>query len=47
MKDYHINIFYTGENGGYAADTPDLQSCSAFGESPAPRYRPMIYQAFP
>jgi predicted RNase H-like HicB family nuclease len=34
MKDYHINIFYSDENGGYIADIPDLDSCSAFGNSP-------------
>ena len=71
MSDYHINIFYSKEDGGYIADIPDLDSCSAFGETPeqaleqvekakkawieaarqsgkpvpAPRYRPVIYQA--
>ncbi len=34
MKDYHINIFYSDEDGGYIADIPDLESCSAFGETP-------------
>ena len=34
MKDYHINIFYSEEDGGYIADIPDLKHCSAFGESP-------------
>jgi predicted RNase H-like HicB family nuclease len=34
MKDYHINIFYSDEDGGYIADIPDLDACSAFGESP-------------
>ena len=34
MKDYHINIFFSSEDGGYIADIPDLQSCSAFGETP-------------
>jgi predicted RNase H-like HicB family nuclease len=34
MADYHINIFYSEENGGYIADIPDLDSCSAFGETP-------------
>ncbi len=33
MSDYHINIFYSEEDGGYIADIPDLDSCSAFGES--------------
>ncbi len=35
MKDYHINIFYSEEDDGYVADVPDLQVCSAFGETPA------------
>ena len=33
-KDYHINIFYSEEDGGYIADIPDLDSCSAFGKTP-------------
>lgn len=73
MRDYHINIFYSEEDGGYIADIPDLEACAAFGETPgealrevelaktawleaaraegkaipAPRYRPVIYQASP
>ena len=35
MKDYHINIFYSDEDGGYIADIPDLAGCSAFGDSAA------------
>ena len=31
VKDYHINIFYRDEDGGYIADIPDLKACSAFG----------------
>jgi predicted RNase H-like HicB family nuclease len=31
MKDYHINIFYSDDDGGYIADIPDLEACSAFG----------------
>ncbi len=31
MKDYHINIFWSEEDGGYIADIPDLEACSAFG----------------
>ena len=31
MKDYHINIFWSDEDGGYIADVPDLEACSAFG----------------
>lgn len=34
MSDYHINIFYSDEDGGYIADIPDLDSCSAFGRTP-------------
>jgi predicted RNase H-like HicB family nuclease len=35
MRDYHINIFYSEEDGGYIADIPDLPNCSAFGNTPA------------
>jgi predicted RNase H-like HicB family nuclease len=34
MSDYHIQIFYSEEDGGYIADIPDLDSCSAFGQTP-------------
>ncbi|MGH2928534.1 MAG: type II toxin-antitoxin system HicB family antitoxin [Steroidobacteraceae bacterium] len=34
MNDYHINVFYSEDDGGYIADIPDLDSCSAFGSSP-------------
>jgi len=34
MKDYHVNIFYSEEDGGYIADIPDLKHCSAFGTTP-------------
>ncbi|MCU0822074.1 MAG: type II toxin-antitoxin system HicB family antitoxin [Spirochaetes bacterium] len=34
MKDYHINVFYSDEGGGYVADIPDLKYCSAFGKTP-------------
>ena len=35
MSDYHINIFYSDEDGGYIADIPDLEACSAFGTTPS------------
>ena len=35
MKDYHINIFWSDDDGGYIADIPDLEACSAFGATPA------------
>ena len=34
MKDYHINIFWSDEDGCYVADIPDLVSCSALGATP-------------
>ena len=34
MKDYHTNLFYSAADEGYIADIPDLQFCSAFGETP-------------
>lgn len=34
MADYHINIFFSDEDGGYIADIPDLDACSAFGNTP-------------
>jgi predicted RNase H-like HicB family nuclease len=34
MKDYHVNVFYSDEDGGYIADIPDLKHCSAFGKTP-------------
>jgi predicted RNase H-like HicB family nuclease len=34
MKDYHINIFFSDEDEGYIADLPDLEACSAFGNTP-------------
>jgi predicted RNase H-like HicB family nuclease len=34
MPNYHINIFFSDDDGGYIADIPDLESCSAFGDTP-------------
>jgi len=33
VSDYHIHIFYSEEDGGYIADIPELDACSAFGAS--------------
>lgn len=33
MTDHHINVFYSEEDGGYIADIPDLNACSAFGST--------------
>jgi len=34
VSDYHINVSYSEEDGGYIADIPDLETCSAFGPTP-------------
>jgi predicted RNase H-like HicB family nuclease len=34
MSDYHINVFYSDEDGSYVADIPDLEACSALGSTP-------------
>jgi predicted RNase H-like HicB family nuclease len=34
VKDYHINIFWSEQDGSYVADIPDLKYCSAFGDTP-------------
>lgn len=33
MSDYHINIFFSDEDGAYVADIPDLEACSALGST--------------
>jgi predicted RNase H-like HicB family nuclease len=32
---YHIDLFWSDADGAWVADVPDLQSCSAFGGTPA------------
>ena len=32
---YHINLFWSEADEAWVADVPDLQSCSAFGDTPA------------
>jgi predicted RNase H-like HicB family nuclease len=39
VKDYHINIFYSEDDEGYIADIPDLDACSAFGDTPTEALR--------
>ncbi len=41
MTDYHINIFYSDDDGAYIADIPDLRACSAFGTTPEEALRQM------
>jgi predicted RNase H-like HicB family nuclease len=33
VSDYHINVFYSDEDAAYVADIPDLDACSAFGQT--------------
>lgn len=42
MSDYHINIFYSDEDGEYIADIPDLKYCSASGETPEEALREVL-----
>lgn len=42
MKDYHINLFYSDDDGGWIADIPDLAFCSAFGGSPEEALREVL-----
>ncbi len=32
---YHINLFWSEEDGCWIADVPDLRYCSAHGDTPA------------
>lgn len=32
---YHINVFWSDEDGCWIADVPDLRGCSAHGRTPA------------
>ena len=32
---YHINLFWSEEDGRWIADVPDLAGCSAHGRTPA------------
>ena len=41
-SDFHINVFYSAEDGGYVADVPDLKSCSAFGATPEEALREVL-----
>ena len=42
MSDYHINIFYSDEDGEYIADIPDLKYCSASSETPEEALREVL-----
>jgi predicted RNase H-like HicB family nuclease len=34
MERYHINIFWSDEDGSWIADVPDLRYCTAHGTTP-------------
>lgn len=40
--EYHINVFYSKEDGGYIADIPDLKYCSAWGATPVEAVREVL-----
>jgi predicted RNase H-like HicB family nuclease len=42
MADYHINVFWSDEDGRYVADIPDLTYCSAFGDTPEEALREVL-----
>lgn len=42
MADYHINVFWSDDDGCYIADIPDLEFCSAHGESPEEALREVL-----
>lgn len=42
MSDYHINVLYSNQDGGYVADIPDLKYYSAFGETPEEAVREVM-----
>ncbi len=35
MSGYHINVFWSDEDERWIADVPDLEYCSAHGDTPA------------
>lgn len=39
---YHINVFFSEEDGCFVADIPDLKYCSAFGETPDEAVREVL-----
>ena len=42
MSYYHINIFYSERDNCFIADTPDLENCSAFGDTPQQALEEML-----
>lgn len=42
MKDYHINVFFSEPDDAYVADIPDLEACSALGDTPEAALREVL-----
>ena len=42
MTDYHINVFWSEEDACYIADIPDLEFCSAHGDTPEDALREVL-----
>ena len=42
MRDYHMNVFWSEEDGCYIADVPDLKYCSAHGPTPEEALREVL-----
>lgn len=42
MRDYHVNVFWSEEDGCYIADIPDLKYCSAHGATPEAALREVL-----
>jgi predicted RNase H-like HicB family nuclease len=42
VTDYHINVFFSIEDGCWVADIPDLRYCSAFGDTPEDALREVL-----
>lgn len=42
MPDYHINVFWSDEDSCWIAAIPDLEPCSAHGESPEEAVREVL-----
>ena len=42
MSDRHINVFWSDEDNCYIADIPDLEYCSAHGETPEEALREVL-----
>jgi predicted RNase H-like HicB family nuclease len=42
VKDYHISVFWSDQDGCYIADIPDLKFCSAHGATPEEALREVL-----